>query len=96
MCTIWKIVLTLHIKFADLALLARGERKMMDRDTRKKLEFRKVLGRVSDGLGGENVTALKNLCYDMIAERKREGIDSGIAIFNALIEESKSIKNVSA
>ena len=95
MCTIWKILLTLHIKFADLALLARGER-MMDRDTRKKLEFRKVLGRVSDGLGGENVTALKNLCYDMITERRREGIDSGIAIFNALIEESKSIKNVSA
>lgn len=61
---------------------------------RKKLEFRKVLGRVSDGLGGENVTALKNLCYDMIGERRREGIDSGIAIFNALIEESKSTGNV--
>jgi hypothetical protein len=57
---------------------------------RKKLEFRKVLGRVSDGLGGENIQALKNLCYDMIGERRREGIDSGIAIFNALIEESKS------
>ena len=61
---------------------------------RKRLEFRKVLGRVSDGLGGENVTALKNLCYDMIGERRREGIDSGIAIFNALIEESKSTENV--
>ena len=56
---------------------------------RKKFEFRKVLGRVSDGLGNDNVQALKNLCYDMIGERRREGIDSGISIFNALIEEGK-------
>ena len=58
---------------------------------RKKFEFRKVLGRVSDGLGVENVQALKNLCYDMVGERRREGVDSGITLFNALIEESKFV-----
>ena len=56
---------------------------------RKKFEFRKVLGRVSDGLGGDGVDALKNLCYDMIGERRRESVDSGISLFNALIEEGK-------
>ena len=55
-------------------------------EQRVKLEFRKVLGRVSDGLGAENVRALKNLCYDYIPERKREDIGSGIDIFNILIE----------
>ena len=56
-------------------------------EARVKLEFRKVLGRISDGLGTENVRALKNLCYDSISERKREEIDSGIHLFNVLIEE---------
>lgn len=55
-------------------------------EQREKLEFRKILGRVSDGLGIENVKALKNLCYDSITERKREDIDTGILLFNALIE----------
>ncbi len=55
-------------------------------EQRVKLEFRKVLGKISDGLGAENVRALKNLCYDSIAERKREEIGSGIDIFNILIE----------
>ena len=54
---------------------------------RKKFEFRKLLGRVSDGLGLDNVQALKNLCYDMLGERRRESIDSGVTLFNALIEE---------
>ena len=54
--------------------------------SRVKLEFRKVLGRVSDGLGAEDVRALKNLCYDSISERKREEIDSGVQLFNVLIE----------
>ena len=56
---------------------------------REKLEFRKMLGRISDGLGLENVKALKNLCYDSISERKREEIDSGILLFNTLIEGGK-------
>ena len=54
---------------------------------RKKFEFRKMLGKISDGLGGESIEALKNLCYDMVGERRRESIDSGISLFNALIEE---------
>lgn len=58
-------------------------------DHRVKLEFRKVLGRVSDGLGGENVKALKNLCYDYIPEKKREDIHSGIDLFNILIEKGQ-------
>lgn len=61
---------------------------MADRnEQRVKLEFRKVLGRISDGLGGENVRALKNLCYDYIPEKKREDIQSGIDLFNLLIEK---------
>lgn len=58
---------------------------------RVKLEFRKVLGRISDGLGTENVRALKNLCYDSIAERKREDVGSGIDLFNILIERGKNV-----
>lgn len=56
---------------------------------RVKLEFRKVLGRVSDGLGEENLRALKNLCYDYVTERKRAEIDSGVQLFNVLIEGGK-------
>ena len=64
-------------------------------EQREKLEFRKILGRVSDGLGIENVKALKNLCYDSISERKREDIDSGILLFNALIESGRYVANCS-
>ena len=56
-------------------------------EARVKLEFRKVLGRISDGLGVENVRELKNLCYDYVSERKREEIKSGIELFNVLIEK---------
>lgn len=55
-------------------------------DPRVKLEFRKVLGRISDGLALEDVKGLKNLCYDHVTERKREEIDTGIQLFNVLIE----------
>lgn len=55
---------------------------------RKKLEFRKMLGRVSDGLGNENLRALKNLCYDIIPSTQREDVDSGVTLFNLLIEKS--------
>lgn len=58
-------------------------------DVRVKLEFRKVLGRISDGLGLEDVSALKNLCYDSISERKREEINSGISLLNVLIERGR-------
>lgn len=58
---------------------------------RKSFEFRKLLGRISDGLGVDNLRALKNLCYDFIPERKREEIDSGIALFNVLIEQSECL-----
>lgn len=63
---------------------------MATSENRVKLEFRKVLGRISDGLGIENVRALKNLCYDSINERKREEIESGIQLFNILIEGGRS------
>jgi len=59
------------------------------REARVKFEFRKVLGRVSDGLSVDNMEALKNLCYDYVALRKREDIRSGIELFNALIEGGK-------
>ena len=61
-----------------------------DGDARVKLEFRKVLGRISDGLGQEDVRGLKNLCYDQVSERKREEIDTGISLFNVLIERGSS------
>lgn len=57
---------------------------------RKAFEFRKLLGKISDGLGVENVRALKNLCYDFLPERKREEINTGIELFNVLIEQSES------
>lgn len=62
-------------------------------DPRVKLEFRKVLGRVSDGLGLEDVSGLKNLCYDYVTERKREEIDTGIQLFNVLIERGSYLSS---
>ena len=62
---------------------------MASRVDRKGFEFRKVLSSVSDGLGRDDVRGLKNLCYDDIAERRREEIDSGLGVFNILIEKSK-------
>ena len=53
---------------------------------RRKFEFRKLLIRLSDGLGGENVRALKNLCYDHVGQKKSEEISSGVELFNVLIE----------
>lgn len=58
-------------------------------DARKKLEFRKLLVRVSDELGQENVKALKNLCFDIVGGKKMEEIDSGIDLFNILIEKGR-------
>ncbi len=55
-------------------------------DHRAKLEFRKVLVRVSDGLGLEDLKSLKHLCYDVVSEKRREEIDSGVQLFNVLIE----------
>ena len=60
---------------------------------RKAFEFRKLLGKISDGLGVENVRALKNLCYDVLPERKREEINTGIELFNVLIEQSESARS---
>ena len=44
---------------------------------------------VSDGLGGENLRALKNLCYDLIPKPQLEAIENGLEVFNALIEKSE-------
>ncbi len=44
---------------------------------------------LSDGLGADNVRALKNLCADVIPKPKLETIDSGLDVFNALIEKSE-------
>lgn len=57
---------------------------------RKKFEFRKLLIQVSDGLGSENVRALKNLCYDHVGQKRSEEIASGVDLFNILIEASES------
>lgn len=44
---------------------------------------------MSDGLGADNLKALKNLCYDFIPKPQLETIDVGLDVFNALIEQSK-------
>lgn len=44
---------------------------------------------LSDGLGNDNLRALKNLCYDFIPRHQLDAIDSGLEVFNALIEKSK-------
>ena len=54
-----------------------------------KLKFRRLLSRISDGLGSENVNALKNLCYHHIYERDREDIEIGIDLFNVLVRKGK-------
>ncbi len=47
--------------------------------------------KLSDRLSGENLKAMKNLCYDFITGRQRDEVDSGIALFNILIEQSKEV-----
>ena len=44
---------------------------------------------ISDGLGAENLRALKNLCYDDITKPQFESMETGLDIFNALIEKSE-------
>lgn len=61
---------------------------------RKGFEFRKLLGEVSDGLGRQDVVNLKNLCYEDITERKRADIQSGVEVFNILIEKSTCVYTV--
>ena len=36
-----------------------------------------------------NLRALKNLCYDLIPKPQLEAIDSGLGVFNVLIEQSE-------
>jgi hypothetical protein len=43
---------------------------------------------VSDGLGAENLKALKNLCYDFIPKIQLDTIDVGLDVFNVLIEKT--------
>ncbi len=45
--------------------------------------------KLSDRLGNDNLKAMKNLCYDLIPGRQRDEMDSGIVLFNILIEQSK-------
>lgn len=44
---------------------------------------------ISDSLGAENLRALKNLCYDCISKPQYEAVETGLDIFNALIEKSE-------
>lgn len=48
------------------------------------------LFQISDGLGVENLRAMKNLCYDIIPKAQLDATDTGLDVFNALIEKSKS------
>jgi predicted secreted protein len=65
-----------------------------EEEPRTRLEFRKVLVRVSDGLGQEDLRGLKNLCYDYVSERRREEMDTGIVLFNVLIERGRACPQV--
>ena len=44
---------------------------------------------LSDSLGLDNLRALKNLCYDFMPRHQLDAIDSGLEVFNALIEKSE-------
>lgn len=61
-----------------------------DSEFRVKLEFRKVLKAVSEGLSSDNLSSLKHLCYDYISERAREEIETGRQLFDVLIEKGTS------
>lgn len=53
----------------------------------RQLAFRTMLGRLSGGLGQENLRQLKNLCADIIPLQQRETMDSAIDVFDALIQK---------
>ncbi|XP_003387950.1 PREDICTED: FAS-associated death domain protein-like [Amphimedon queenslandica] len=55
---------------------------------RKRLEFRKMLLKVSEGLTSENVADLKHLLRGDIVQSKLEGSSRGIDIFELLIEKN--------
>ena len=61
---------------------------------RKSLAFKKLLLTISDGLGGENVRSLKNLCYEYLSAQQREQITNGFDIFNVLREQRKNINPI--
>jgi len=58
-----------------------------DSDFRVKLEFRKVLNNVSEGLSTKNLTTLKFLCHDKISERAKEEVQTGRELFDLLQEK---------
>lgn len=60
---------------------------------RKRLEFRKMLLKVSEGLTSGNVDDLKHLMRGDIVQSKLEGSSRGIDIFELLIEKSEIINN---
>ena len=57
---------------------------------RKRLEFRKMLLKVSEGLSSENVADLKHLLRGDIVQSKLEASSRGIDIFELLIEKSEN------
>ncbi len=60
-----------------------------DLEFRVKLELRKVLKFVSEGLSTDNLSSLKHLCYDYISERAREEIETGRQLFDNLLEKGR-------
>ena len=62
-----------------------------DSDFRVKLEFRKVLNNVSEGLSTKNLSSLKYLCHDKISERSKEEIQTGWELFELLLEKGDCI-----
>lgn len=51
------------------------------------LQFRQLLLLIDEGLGAEDVAALKFLCTDLIPFRKLESVQSAMDIFQLLIDE---------
>lgn len=63
--------------------------KMADEIMKKRLEFRKMLLKVSDRLSSENLKNLKHLLSSEVPKAKLESAAQGIDIFEILEERSK-------
>lgn len=62
-----------------------------EEEMRKRLEFRKMLMKVSDRLSSENLDNLRHLLKDEIPKARLEVAKQGIDMFEALEEKSEFI-----
>lgn len=81
-----------HLHLLQTELKVKRKRFLVDRDDvddMSSFDFNAVLLDISDRLSEEQIAKLKHLCQELIGKRSLEMIDSGIKLFQVLMERRK-------